>query len=296
MNATLSDAWTRFGPLVWDIATDVVAALIIVIVGWIVAAWVNRGVRRTLSRFGRMDRTLIGVTAAVARYFVLITVFIMVLGRFGVQTASILAALGAIGLAIGLAMQGMLASIASGVMLLALRPFQVGDYVSANGHDGTVDEIGLFTTEMTTYDGLYRSVPNSAIWGGPIVNYSRYPTRRHDLVVRIAYHDDIGRAQRVLLELLQGDSRVRYEPYEPEVLVQELADSAVTIDLRFWTSADDFWPAAFDLRKAAKQTLDAHGLTIPFPQRGVYLSDSGTSNSVGGIPPGAASIAEEASS
>ncbi|MFW5969417.1 MAG: mechanosensitive ion channel family protein [Halofilum sp. (in: g-proteobacteria)] len=162
MNMSPEQLWAEFGPIVTDLSVNVISALVLVVVGWSVAGWAQRAVRRGLGRFRDMDRTLISVVSAVVRYFILVTVLVMVLGRFGVQTASILAALGAIGLAVGLALQGTLANIASGVMLLVLRPFRIGDYVNANGNEGTVEEVGLFTTEFTTYDGLYVSVPNSA--------------------------------------------------------------------------------------------------------------------------------------
>lgn len=276
MDTTAEQLWARIGPIAVDMGVNLVSALLLIIIGWTVAGWVNRAVRRGLGRFKGMDRTLIGIFAGTARYFILITVLIMVLARFGVQTASILAALGAIGLAVGLALQGTLANIAAGVMLLLLRPFRVGDYVNANGHEGTVEEVGLFTTEMTTFDGIYQSVPNSAIWGGRVVNFSRNPVRRHDIVIGISYRDDIDRAQQVLLEVLQGDQRVLPgddKVAAPQVLVRELADSSVNLGLRFWTASDDFWPADFELRKAAKQALDRAGITIPFPQRDVHLQD-----------------------
>jgi small conductance mechanosensitive channel len=273
MNMSPEQLWAEFGPIVTDLSVNVISALVLVVVGWSIAGWAQRAVRRGLGRFKDMDRTLISVVAAVVRYFILVTVLVMVLGRFGVQTASILAALGAIGLAVGLALQGTLANIASGVMLLVLRPFRIGDYVNANGNEGTVEEIGLFTTEFTTYDGLYVSVPNSAIWGGRILNYSRNPNRRHDIVIGVSYGDDIDRAQQILLEVIRNDERVLSEPAEPQVLVQALADSSVNLDMRFWTTGDDFWPVSFELRKAAKKALDEAGITIPFPQRDVHHFD-----------------------
>lgn len=277
METSLAQIWGQLGPVVTTLGVNLLSALVLIVLGWSVAGWAQRAIRRGLGRFKDVDRTLVGVVAGVARYFILITVLIMVLARFGVQTASILAALGAIGLAVGLALQGTLANIAAGVMLLFLRPFRVGDYVSANGHDGTVEEIGLFTTEMTTFDGIYQSVPNSSVWGGRIINYTRNPSRRHDILVGISYRDDIDRAQEVLLGVLQGDGRVLDEtrgPAGPQVLVRELAESSVTLGLRFWTATDDFWPADFELRKAAKQALDASGITIPFPQRDVHVHDT----------------------
>ena len=273
METSPEQLWAQFGPLITDLSVNLVSALLLIIVGWMVAGWAQRAIRRGLGKFKDLDRTLVVAFGSVARYFILITVLIMVLGRFGVQTASILAALGAIGLAVGLALQGTLANIASGVILLFLRPFRVGDYVNANGNEGTVEEIGLFTTEFTTYDGLYVAVPNSSVWGGRILNYSRNPHRRHDIVVGISYRDDIDRAQQVLMDVLQADGRVltgEGAPAEPEILVKELADSSVNLDLRFWTTGDDYWPASFDIRKAAKQALDEAGVTIPFPQRDVH--------------------------
>jgi small conductance mechanosensitive channel len=269
--------WDQFGPLIMDMGVNLVSALLLIIIGWTVAGWAHRAVRRGLTRVERLDKTLIAVFAGVVRYFVLITVLIMVLARFGVQTASILAALGAIGLAVGLALQGTLANISAGVMLLFLRPFKVGDYVDAAGNAGTIEEVTLFTTEMTTYDGVYQSVPNSAIWGGRIINYTRNPSRRHDIVVGIAYGEDIDRAQQVLLDVIKQDDRVLPAgelETAPQVLVKALGDSSVDLNLRFWTSGDDYWPASFEIRKAAKLALDNAGITIPFPQRDVHLYEA----------------------
>lgn len=275
METTAQDLIDEIAPLAVDLGASVLSALVLLILGWVVAGWAHRGIRRGLSRVERMDVTLTGVIAAVVRYFILLTVLIMVLAQFGVQTASILAAVGALGLAVGLALQGTLANIAAGVMLLFLRPFGVGDYVDANGHEGTVEEVGLFTTEMTTFDGIYQTVPNSGLWGGRIVNYSRNPTRRHDIVIGIHYADDIEQAQRVLQEVMAADERVRRDP-EPQVLVRELADSAVDLGMRFWTSGDDYWPVNFELRKQAKMALDRNGITIPFPQRDIHVYQKGT--------------------
>lgn len=274
METTPEQLMEQIAPLAVDLGASVVSALILIIIGWIVAGWAHRGVRRGLSRIERMDATLTAVLAGIVRYFIMITVLIMVLAQFGVQTASILAALGALGLAIGLALQGTLANIASGVMLLFLRPFGVGDYVNANGHEGTVEEIGMFATELTSYDGIYQSIPNSGLWGGRIVNFSRNPNRRHDIVIGIHYADDIDKAQRILLDVLAADERVQKDP-EPKILVRELADSSVNLGMRFWTSGDDFWPAAFELRKQAKLALDRNGITIPFPQRDIHMYQQG---------------------
>ncbi len=249
---------------------DLVGALILLIGGWIVAGWARRVVLRVLDRAPRLEETLKPVIASVARYGILIFVLIAVLAQFGVQTTSIIAVLGTAGLAIGLALQGTLQNIAAGIMLLFLRPFQIGDSIDAEGLAGTIDEIGLFTTHMHTYDGIYLQVPNARLWNHAIRNYSRLPTRRLDIVVGIGYADDIDKAQAVLMDLLENDTRAHADP-APEVMVSELAESSVNLGLRCWTDAGDYWSLRFDLTKAAKQRLDAEGITIPFPQRDVHL-------------------------
>ncbi len=255
-------------------AVDILAGILILLIGWVLAGWVRRMVLRLLDRTPHMDRTLKPVLASIARYTVLVFVVVAVLAQFGVQTTSIIALLGAAGIAVGLALQGTLQNIAAGMMLLFLRPFQVGEYISADGIDGTVEEIGLFVTQLTTFDGLYRSVPNAKLWNATITNYDRRPTRRLDLVVGISYGDSIETAQRLLMALMESDARVLRDP-APQVVVSALADSAVNLTLRCWCVKADYWPLSFDLRRAVKQRLEAEGLTIPFPQREVRVVRDG---------------------
>ncbi len=251
-------------------ALEVAGAVVLFVVGWIVAGWSQRRTRSGLARIERIDPTLTPLIANLVRYAILLLVVVAVLAQFGVQTTSVIAVLGAAGIAVALALQGTLSNIASGIMLLFLQPMKVGEYVDADGIAGTVNEIGLFTIQMTTYDGIYMSVPNSQIWNRAIRNYSRLPTRRLDLVVGIAYGDDIGTALAVLTNLLEGDERVRAEP-APQVMVTELADSAVNINLRCWTESGNYWGLRFDLARGAKECLDREGVTIPFPQRDVHI-------------------------
>ncbi len=253
-----------------DYGLDVLGALAILVAGSMVAGWARRSVLRVLNRAPRVDETLKPVIASIVRYGILVFVLIAVLAQFGVQTTSIIALLGAAGLAVGLALQGTLQNIAAGIMLLFLRPFRVGDYIDAEGLSGTVGEIGLFTTHLRTYDGIYLEAPNAKLWNRAILNYSRVEARRLDIVVGISYDDDIDKALAVLLELLTSDARVNAEP-APQVLVKELADSSVNLDLRCWVDAGDYWGLLFDLNKAVKQRLDAEGISIPFPQRDVHL-------------------------
>jgi len=253
-----------------SIGRDALAAVVILTLGlWLsgrVASIINKGAKRSR----HIDDTLRPFLSSLARYAILIVTIISVLARVGVQTTSIVAALGAMGLAVGLALQGTLQNISAGLMLLVLRPFQVGDYIDASGISGTVETIGLFSTEMTTYDGIYQAVPNVSLWNTSILNYSRLPTRRLDVPVGIAYEDDIEKAMALLLDHLQQDSRVMSEP-APQVLVTGLGESSVDLSLRCWSERTDFWTLKFELNKNAKLWLDTAGISIPFPQRDVHL-------------------------
>ena len=260
-----------YGTLALGYSLNVLGALVILIIGWTVAGWVRRSLRRALTRLPAADATVSVVLSNLARYLILVLILVAVLAQFGVHTASILAILGTAGLAVGLALQGTLTNIAAGMMILFLRPFKVGDYIDADGIAGTVDEIGLFTTELTTYDGVYRSVPNNQIWSRAILNYSRLPTRRLDLPVGIAYNDDIGRAMAAMGALLEGDERVLGDP-APQVMVTELADSAVNLNLRCWTNSSDYWALKFELTHQIKERIEAAGCSIPFPQHVVHMT------------------------
>ena len=253
-----------------EYGVDIAGAIVLLVVGWTVAGWIRRVIRRNLDSVPVLDETLKPFIANLVRYAVLIFVLIAVLNQFGVQTTSIIAVLAATGLAIGLALQGMLANVASGVMLLFLRPFNVGEYVEAGGIAGTVAEIGLFNTEIKSSAGPGLVVPNSKIWDGPITNFSRNPTRRFDIAVGIGYDDDIDGAMALLKGLLTGDDRVLDDP-EPLVVVQELGDSAVIINLRAWTRSGDYGATVWDLNKEIITALQATGYSIPFPQRDVHI-------------------------
>jgi small conductance mechanosensitive channel len=274
--ATISKIAVQVSDMILQYGLDLLGAVILLIAGWLFAGWSGRAVRRALDRAPRMDETLKPFLSTLVRYVVLTLVLVAVLAQFGVQTTSIIAVVGAAGLAVGLALQGTLANIAAGVMLLVLRPFGAGDYIDADGISGTVKEIGLFLTYLETPDGLYRTVPNSQIANKPITNYSRLPDRRIDLALGIGYGDDIDAAQSVLLSMMKEDGRIKPDP-EPQVMVMALADSSVNLNLRCWVGRADYWPVLFDLTKNAKQRLDREGISIPFPRRDVHiLSDAGS--------------------
>jgi len=247
-----------------------VGAIVLLIAGWWLAHRAERGTRRILDRQTRIDPTLRGLLSSLVRYSILIVVVVAVLGQLGIQTTSILAALGAAGLAIGLAMQGTLSNIAAGLMLLWLRPFRVGDYIDTGSVAGTVKEVGLFATEMHSFDGIFLFVPNSELWNKRIINYSRLPTRRLDLAFKVAHEDDLARGQQALLALAGDDDRVHPDP-APAVFVDELGDSAVVLQLRVWSSTSNYWPLRWALTERGKAALEAAGLSIPFPQRDLHI-------------------------
>jgi small conductance mechanosensitive channel len=266
----LAKLWESASALIIEYAFSVIGAILILIIGFMVAGMVRRWVYSTLNRLRNSDETLNLFLAKGARYTVLILVFVMVLTQFGVQTASIIAALGAAGIAIGLALQGTLQNIAAGIMLLFLRPFQVGDFIETSSATGVVKEIGLFATEFETLDGLYLLAPNSEIWNSPVTNYSRKPKRRFDLVVGIAYDDDVNKAFDAFQSIADEHEKVLKDP-EPFIYVSNLGDSAVEVTCRIWISTADWWAVSRELIKIAKERFDAEGLSIPFPQRDVHL-------------------------
>ena len=192
------------------------------------------------------------------------------LGEIGVQTASIIAMLGAAGLAIGLALQASLSNLASGILLIAQTPFKVGDFIEGAGISGTVVEIKLFTTVVTTFDGRKVTIPNSKLTGDPIINYSVMPNRRVDIVVSVAYSSDLAFVKRTIRELLAEDGRILDDP-APTVAVRKLADSGIDVVVFPWVRREDYWKVLFDLTEAIKTRFDAVGIEIPFPQRVVTL-------------------------
>ena len=211
-----------------------------------------------------------GFLANSARYLVLVVTVLAVLDRFGVETTSFIAILGAAGLAIGLALQGALSNVAAGVMILFFRPFKVGDFIGGGGQTGTVKTVSLFVTHMNTPDNVEVIVPNSQMWNTPISNYSYNETRRLDLVFGIGYGDDIDHALRVLNEIVTADARSLSDPAALFV-VGELGDNSVNLIVRVWCAAGDYFPLKFDLLKAVKQRFDAEGISIPYPQRDVHI-------------------------
>ena len=269
MDATTQNLIESVVSLVSAWGLKVLGALVVLIVGRWAAGWVRKTVRQSLER-SNLDATLIPFIAGIVYYLLLTVVLIAVLGLFGIQTTSLIAVLGAAGLAVGLALQGTLSNFAAGVMLLIFRPFRVGDYVEAGGTAGSVVEVGIFTTVLNTPDNVRILVPNSAIYGDVVKNYSTNDTRRNDLSVGIAYGDDIGTAVEVIRKVLAGDERVLSDP-APVIAVGGLGDSSVDFVVRPWCRKEDYWTLRFDLTRKLKEELEAGGCSIPFPQRDVHV-------------------------
>jgi len=245
-----------------------ISAVILLAAGWWLANWIDRTLRRLID--GRIDPTLTSVAASLARYGILVVVGVAVLGQLGIQTTSVLAALGAVGLAVGLAMQGTLANVAAGMMLLWLRPFKVGDYIDTGTIAGTVKDVGLFASELHSWDGIYQFVPNGQLWNVRLINYSRLPTRLVELQFGVSHGDDLAKGQKTLLDLARADDRVLREP-SPMVFVNAIEDSAVTLSLRCWAATSDYWPLRRELTEHGKTALEAAGLSIALPQRHIHV-------------------------
>jgi len=246
-----------------------IGAIAVLLIGRWIAGWTRRLIKRVMTR-GDLDATLVPFVAGMVYYLILAFVAVAALGMVGVQTASMVALLGAAGLAVGLALQGTLSNFAAGVMLLIFRPFRVGDYIEAGGTAGTVGSVGLFATTLNTPDNVRIVVPNGTVYGNTIKNYAANETRRNDMVVGISYDDDIGQAIDAVRKVLHDDARVLTDP-APVVAVSGLGDSSVDIVVRPWCKKEDYWDLRFHLMQALKEQLEAAGCSIPYPQRDVHF-------------------------
>ncbi len=247
----------------------VIGAIIILIVGRIIAGIVRRMVSRLMEK-SNVDSAVVSFTANLVYFLILVFAVLAALAKFGMQTASFVAILGAAGFAIGFALQGSLANFAAGVLILVLRPYKVGDYIDTAGTAGSVKEIQLFTTVLATPDNIKIMVPNGKLFGDVIKNFTGYDTRRIDLVVGIGYTSDIQKAYEIMMNLIKADSRILADP-APQIAVSELADSSVNFVVRPWSKKEDYWNIKFDLLRNIKEKFDENGIEIPFPQRTIHM-------------------------
>ncbi len=245
---------------------EIVGAIAVLVIGLLIAGILSRAASKALTKSDKLDPSVAGLLASLIKYALWALVFVTVLTQFGVETTSIIAALGGMALAIGLALQGTLSNVASGVMILVQKPFKVGEAIEVGGITAVVQQIGLFTTELKQFDGLFVMMPNNELWNKPIINFHRHPVRRFELVVGIGYGDSMERARDVLMGLAGDDERVLADP-APQAFVHSLGDSSVGIGLRVWCNTADYAPLSWDLTEAAKAKFDEQGISIPFPQR-----------------------------
>ncbi|MDT8375406.1 MAG: mechanosensitive ion channel [Mariprofundaceae bacterium] len=252
----------------WGI--NIAFALIIFVVGRFAAKGIIKVIRKILARAGT-DTILINFTGAIANTILMLFITIAALDQLGVDTTSLVALIGAAGLAIGLSLQDSLKNFASGVMLILFRPFKAGDFVEAGGTAGVVEKIHIFTTTMRTGDNREVIVPNGAIYGSTITNFSARDTRRIDMVFSIGYNDDIRKAKQIMQEIVDTDERILKEP-APLIAVAELADSSVNFNVRPWVNSGDYWPVLFDTTEKIKLAFDDNGISIPFPQMDVHIN------------------------
>ncbi|MDC6367292.1 MULTISPECIES: mechanosensitive ion channel family protein [Flavobacteriaceae] len=249
-----------------------VLAVIILVVGLWVIRFINRLVKRFFDRKD-YDETLETFLQSFISIALKVLLFVLVVTQLGVKTSSLVAMIGAAGLAIGLALQGSLANFAGGVLILIFKPFKIGDWIAAQGVEGSVKEISIFSTKLNTFGNQVAIIPNGQLSNGSIVNYNMEDTRRDKFDVGIGYGSNIKQAKDILLQICADNQDILKDPI-PEVYVGELGDSSVNLTLRFWAKNDVFWPAHFYVIEETKLRFDEAGIEIPFPQRVIHTTDT----------------------
>ena len=253
--------------LLWEIFPNLVSALILGFVGWWVIKLINIGVAKFFEKKD-YDRTLETFLEDFINNGLKVLLFVMVITQVGVETSSLIAMLGAAGLALGLALQGSLSNFAGGILILIFKPFKVGDFISAQGSEGTVKQITVFNTKLVTFGNQEVIIPNGNLSNDKITNYSSEGVRRENLVIGISYDSSIQKAKDLILELCAADENIMTEEgKEAMVVVTELADSSVNLSVRYWTTTDTFWPTKFKMIENVKAAFDREGIEIPFPHR-----------------------------
>ena len=255
----------------WSIVPDLVMATVILVAGLWIIGIITRFLRRYFDRKD-YDPTLESFLYSLIRISLKVILIVLVITQLGVKTSSLVAVLASAGIAIGLALQGSLSNFAGGILIFVFKPFKVGDFISAQGIDGTVKEISIFTTKLTTFGNQVAIIPNGPLSNNNIVNYNAESTRRDKINVGISYGSDIKLAKSILLDICAENENILNDP-APEVYVDTLADSAVILSLRYWANNDVFWPAHFDTMETLKNRFDENGVEIPFPQLDVHTTN-----------------------
>jgi small conductance mechanosensitive channel len=252
-----------------DLGLNLLAAVVIFYVGRAIARMLTKGVRRLMNSQS-VDPILVSFVTSLVQWGLMAFVIIAAITKLGVQTASLVALIGAAGLAVGLAMQGSLANFAAGVLIVLFRPYRVGDWVEAAGVSGSVLQVQVLTTILQTPDNKQIIIPNGQIMDNIITNYNANPTRRVDLVIGVSYSDDLDKVRSTITELVNADSRILKVP-ECQIAVSELGESSVDFVVRPWVNSADYWEVKFAVTEAIKKRFDKEGISIPFPQRDVHI-------------------------
>ena len=240
---------------------------------WMFSRMIKAFIWKATGKIEKFDDSVRKLLYSIARCFIWIFATLIILDLFGLNTASILTVLGTAGIAIGLAMKDSLSNIAAGIMLVILRPYKTGDFIECGSISGTITEIGLFSTVITTFDGIFISAPNSVVFGTPIKNYSRNENRMANIQVGISYGDSLENALKILKEFLDSNELILKDP-APAVLVTELADNSVNLTLRYWTMTENYWTVFWQIKSELKDTIESSGLSIPFPQRVITFANA----------------------
>ncbi|MHB2154554.1 mechanosensitive ion channel family protein [Calditrichota bacterium GD2] len=255
--------------LAFKLLPQLLLAIVVLILGLWAIKFLGRGINRALEK-SKVDVSLQKFLVSLISIGFKILLLISIASMLGIATTSFVTIIGAMGLAVGLALQGSLANFAGGVLILLLKPFKVGDVIDAQGFIGKVDQIQIFNTILKTFDNKTIFIPNAALSNGNITNYSIEPTRRVDMTFGIGYNDDLKKAKQILTEMVEKDERILKEP-APTVALAELGDSSVNFAVRVWVKQEDFWNVYYDFQENVKLTFDAQGISIPYPQRDVHL-------------------------
>ena len=260
-----------------DLAVQFIVALLILIVGKIVAKLIRKGVQKLLEH-KKVDNTVISFISSLVYGIVILVSFIAAISHLGFNTTSLVAIVGAAGLAIGLALQGSLSNFASGILLITLKPFKSGDFVEVSGTAGVVEEVNIFSTQLRTGDNKTVIIPNGSITSGTITNYSRKPTRRIDLIIGVSYDADLAKTRNILTQIT-SDHELVLKDQAVTIGVSELADNSVNFVVRPWVKTENYWPVYFELLESIKLSLDEAGIEIPYPQLSVHVNQENTNES-----------------
>ncbi|MDR1903689.1 MAG: mechanosensitive ion channel family protein [Treponema sp.] len=274
MKEKLIELWNNHSGDFFNLGKNIIIALFILIAGKIIMTIARKLINRTTGGAIKLDKNLVSILNIVITYGIIIICIIMILDLFGVNTASLIALLGAAGVAVGFALKDTLSNIAAGIILLVLHPYTKGDFIEVGSVVGSVQEMNLFTTILETADGVFISAPNSCIWGNSLKNYSRNARRRLDITVGISYGDSLDTAFAVMQDIIARETRFLADP-APQVMVQSLGDSSVNIMLRVWVPGNLYWAVYWEQMRNVKERIEEAGLVIPFPQRDIHLVKSG---------------------